>query len=73
MREKKTDRCCVGSGMKYQSLTCWSIAMMSVVEFWTGEFHAKQVLKVLENDITNQEKESPFRKSRTWPTPQKVK
>ena len=30
--------------------------MTSLVEFSTGEFRAKQVLKVLESGITNQEK-----------------
>ena len=42
-REKMIDICCVGSGVKYHSLSYWSIVMTSPVEFSTGEFRAKQV------------------------------
>ena len=42
-REKMIDRCCVRSGVNYDSLSCWSIVMTSLVEFSTGEFRAKQV------------------------------
>ena len=43
-REKKMiDICCVGSGVKYHSLSYWSIVMTSPVEFSTGEFGVKQV------------------------------
>ena len=30
------------SGVKYHSLSYWSIVMMSPVEFLTGEFHTMQ-------------------------------
>ena len=50
------DICCVRTGVKYHSFSYWSIVMTSLVEFSTGEFRAKQVLKVLESGITNQEK-----------------
>ena len=42
---KSIDICCVGGGVKYHSLSCLSIVMMSPVEFSTGdrEFRAKQV------------------------------
>ena len=46
-REKMIDICCVRSGVKYRSLSYWSVIMTSPVEFSTGEFRAKQVLKVL--------------------------
>ena len=42
-REKLMDICCVGSGVKYRSLSYWSIVMTSPVEFSTSEFCAKQV------------------------------
>ena len=35
------DICCVGSGMKYHSLSNWSIVMTSLVESSTGEFRSK--------------------------------
>ena len=57
------DICCVGSGVKCQSLSYWSIVMTSMVEFSTGEFRAKQVGNVLEKGITNQGN-TTFRKSR---------
>ena len=41
------DICCVGSSMKYHFLSYWSLVMMSLVEFLTSEFSAKQVSKVL--------------------------
>ena len=41
------DICCVRSDVKYHSLSYWSVVMTSLVEFSTGEFRAKQVLKVL--------------------------
>ena len=50
------DICCDGSGVKYHSLSYWSIVMTVPVEFSTGEFRAKQVWKVLKNSTTNQEK-----------------
>ena len=37
------DVCSVGSGVKYHSLSYWSIVMTSPVEFLTDEFRAKQV------------------------------
>ena len=37
------DICRVGIGVKYRSLSYWSIVMMSPVEFSTGKFRAKQV------------------------------
>ena len=40
-RVKKIDICCVGRGVKYPSLSYWSIVMTSLVEFSTGEFCAK--------------------------------
>lgn len=40
--KKKIDICCVGRGMKCHSLSYWLI-VMTLVEFSTGEFHAKQV------------------------------
>jgi len=40
------DICCVGSGVRYHSLSFWSIVMTSPIEFSTGEFRAKQ-----ENDV----------------------
>ena len=42
-REKLIDICCVGSGVKYRSLSYWSVVMSSPVEFSTCEFCAKQV------------------------------
>ena len=39
--------CCVGSRVKYHSLSYWSFVMTSPVEFSTGEFRAKQVWKVI--------------------------
>ena len=39
------DTCCDESGMKYHSLSYWSIVMTSPVEFSTGEFRDKQVRK----------------------------
>ena len=42
-REKMIDICCVRSGVKYRSLSYWSVIMTSLVEFSTGEFRAKQV------------------------------
>ena len=39
-----------GGGVKYHSLSYWSIFMSSPVEFLISEF------RVLENGITNQEK-----------------
>ena len=39
-----------GGGVKYHSLSYWSIFMSSPVEFLIGEF------RILENGITNQEK-----------------
>ena len=43
-REKKMIHiCCVGSGVKYHSLSHWSIVMTSLVEFSSREFRAKQV------------------------------
>ena len=33
----------VGIGVKYRSLSHWSIVMTSPVEFSTGKFRAKQV------------------------------
>ena len=50
------DMCFVGSDVKYHSLSYWSIVMTSPVEFSTSENHTKQVWKVLDNGITNQEK-----------------
>ena len=41
--KKMIDICCVGSGVEYHSLSYWSIAMTSPVEFSTGEFRAKEV------------------------------
>ena len=41
--EKMIDTRFVGSGVKYHSLSYWSIVMTSPVEFSTGEFSAKQV------------------------------
>ena len=41
--EKMIDIRFVGSGVKYHSLSYWSIVMTSPVEFSTGEFSAKQV------------------------------
>ena len=41
------DICFVESDVKYHSLSYWSIVMTSPVEFLTGEFHTKQVWKVL--------------------------
>ena len=41
------DICCVASGVKYHSLSYWSIVMTSILEYLTGEFCAKQVRKVL--------------------------
>ena len=35
------DICSVGSGMKYHSLSYWSIVMMPLVEFSTSQFRAK--------------------------------
>ena len=46
-REKMIDICCVGSGVKYRSLSYCSIVMTSPVEFSTCEFCARQVWKVL--------------------------
>ena len=46
-REKMMKICCVGSRVKYHSLSYWSFVMTSPVEFATGEFRAKQVWKVL--------------------------
>ena len=43
MRGKMIDIRFVGSGVKYHSLSYWSIVMTSPVEFSTGEFSAKQV------------------------------
>ena len=62
MREKMIDICCVRSGVQYHSLSYWSTVMMSLVEFSTGvvEFCTKQVVKVLYNGITNQEKINDF-------------
>ena len=40
-RIKKIDICCVGGGVKYPSLSYWSIVMTSLVDFSTGEFCAK--------------------------------
>ena len=34
-RVKKIDLCCVGRGVKYRSLSYWSIDMTSPVEFLT--------------------------------------
>ena len=48
--EKMIDIYCVGkfgSGVKYRSLSHWSIVMTSPVEFSTFEFRTKQVRKVL--------------------------
>ena len=43
-REKKLiNICCVGSGVKYHSLSYWSIVMTSPIEFSTNELRAKQV------------------------------
>ena len=43
-REKKMiDICRVGIGVKYRSLSYWSIVMTSRVEFSTGKFRPKQV------------------------------
>ena len=47
---------CVGSGVKYHSLSYWSVVMTSPVEFYIDKFRAKQVRKVLKNGITNQGK-----------------
>ena len=33
-RRKMIDICCVGSGIKYHSLSYWSIVMMSLVELF---------------------------------------
>ena len=41
--KKGIDICRVGSGVKYHSLSYWSIVMMSPVEFSTGEFRAKRI------------------------------
>ena len=35
------DICYVGSGVKYHSLSYWSIVMMPLVEFSTSQFRAK--------------------------------
>ena len=40
---KMIDISCVGSGVKYHSLSNLSIVMTSPVEFSTGEFSAKQI------------------------------
>ena len=40
---KMIDISCVGSGVKYHSLSNLSIVMTSPVEFSTGEFRAKQI------------------------------
>ena len=32
------DICCVRSGVKYHTMSYWSIVMKSAVEFLTGEF-----------------------------------
>ena len=55
------DICSVGIGVKYRSLSYWSIVMMSPVEFSTGKFRAKQVL-------TNQERNKGLLESleMTW-------
>ena len=42
-REKMIDIGSVGSGVKYHSLSYWSIVMTSPVEFSTDEFRVKQV------------------------------
>ena len=60
-REKMTDICCVGSGVKYHSLSYWSVVMTSPVEFSTDKFCAKQVRKVLKNGITNQGKKDFYK------------
>ena len=46
-RGKMIDICCVRSGVKYRSLSYWSVVMTSLVEFSTGEFRAQQVWKIL--------------------------
>ena len=43
MPGKKIGIWCVGSGMKFHSLSCWAIVMISPVELSTGEFRDKQV------------------------------
>ena len=43
--KKKIDIHCVGSGVRYHSLSYCSIVMTSLIEFSTGEFSAKQVWK----------------------------
>ena len=55
-REKMIDICCVGSGVKYHSLSYWSVVITSPVEFSADKFRAKQVRKVLKNGITSQGK-----------------
>ena len=42
-KKKKVDICCVGSSVKYHSVSNWSVIMTSQVEFSIGEFRAKQV------------------------------
>ena len=42
-KKKMIEICCDRSGMKYHSLSYWSIVMMSPVEILTGEFRTKQV------------------------------
>ena len=44
-REKEIGICCVGSRVRYHSLSYWSIIMTSPVEFSTGEFRAKRGMK----------------------------
>ena len=53
------DKCCSPSDIKYHSLSYWSIAMTSTVEFLTSEFH-----------VPNRYEKS-FQMA--WPTRKKIK
>ena len=53
------DKCCTPSDIKYHSLSYWSIAMTSTVEFLTSKFH-----------VPNRYEKS-FQMA--WPTRKKIK